>query len=426
MLTVLTIKEALDKMLANLNLNQGGQQVLSLVEAVGRVLANDAIAQKPIPEFRRSTVDGYAVRAVDCQGASESSSILLPCAFEVQMGQGAPRPLEIGECAYVPTGGHIPDGADAMVMVEWTQEMGLDRLIERTVAPGDHVVQIGEDVVQGQLVLPAGTLIGAHHVGALAAMGIARIQVKSKLTAAIFSSGDELQVPNETLTLIGDELLAPSETLAPSDGTVQYGVFDANTSIVHAQLAELGVDVVHTGHLKDDEAIYNAALKAWAGKVDLVILSGGSSAGVRDFTEKAILGLPGAELLVHGLAIQPGKPTIVGKSGSSTIIGLPGHPSACFMTMNALVKPFVHQWLTGQPQPLRTVPCEVTFRLHGSSGRQVYQLVTLEDTPAGKRAHLIYGKSGMVSTMAKANAYIVLPMMHEGLLPGDMATAVYL
>lgn len=385
---------------------------IALSNAVGRILAESLYAHENLPAFRRSMVDGYAVKASDTQGASEQSPILLRYLGEVDMGEKAGEALTAGTALYVPTGGEIPEGADAMIMIEHTERMGPDVAVFTTPRFGEHIVDIGEDVKAEDRVLPKGTCIKAHHMGLLASLGHHELAVIKKPKVAIFSTGDELVEVFET----------------PTGGQVR----DCNRPIIQSVLEACGCEVVLSEHLSDHYEKLHEAIKTAVAKADLVILSGGSSAGHKDMTQAVIDGFSEDEqhpnVFIHGLAIKPGKPTIVGAIDQKAIIGLPGHPAACFITLKALVEPFVRGWMGTVDAHIKTVPCVANFQLYAASGRDVYQLVKLRtsDETGTFIADIVYGKSGMVSALAQANAYVVVPMAHEGVLKGDALTAYLL
>ena len=410
----------------------GDFEWVPLSEAVGRRLAQPLAAGFSVPHYRRSTVDGYAVRARDVVGAGESSPALLPMAFAVEMGEAAREVLKPNTCAYVPTGGHVPDGADAMVMVEYTQDFGSDRVIEKSVAVGDHIVQIGEDVKEGQVLIEEDVQLAPRHLGLLSTLGYTHVPVRRRLTAVVLATGDEIAKPPT----------GGSDGM-PRRNSGHFGIYDANNALITSSLSQWDVTVVSEEFLADTPEAFSVAIGHWNGRVDVVLLSGGSSQGVKDLTEKSISQLDNAQLLLHGLAIQPGKPTIVGCTDKTLYIGLPGHPGACYTTLRVFVEPLLLclrspslvKTFTESSMPtgetlydllgLKTATAKVDFSLHGASGRTVYQLVTLKSQGGTTTASAIYGKSGMVGALAMADGYVVLPKDTEGYRPGDTALAVY-
>ena len=387
-------------------------EYIPLAKVVGRILAEDLYAHENLPAFRRSMVDGYAVNASDTQGASEQSPILLKYSGEVEMGEKAKKAHTAGTAYYVPTGGEIPEGADAMIMIEHTERMGPDVAVLTTPRYGEHIVDVGEDVKSENKILSKGICIHAHHMGLLASLGHHEIAVIKKPQVAIFSTGDELVEVFET----------------PKHGQVR----DCNRLIIQSVVEACGGEVVMSEHISDQYEKLHEAIKAAVAVADIVLLSGGSSAGHKDMTQAVIDGFSEDQshpnVFIHGLAIKPGKPTIVGAIHQKAIIGLPGHPAACFITLKALVEPFMHNWMGAVETHIKRVSCVANFQLYAASGRDVYQLVKLKtsDETGTLIAEILYGKSGMVSTLAEANAYVVVPMHHEGVLKGDTLTAYLL
>lgn len=407
-LNVVKVDEALRQMKEKF-LTYDAQEHVALRAATGRILADDLYAKENLPAFRRSMVDGYAVKSTDTFGASEQSPILLSYLGQVEMGKKSDQTLHDGAALYVPTGGEIPTGADAMIMIEHTERLGPDVAVFSTPRQGEHIVEIGEDVSANACVLSKGTRLAPHHMGLLASLGISEVNVVRRPRVAILSTGDELVAVDET----------------PSYGQVR----DCNRTIIESVVYACGCDVTITDHISDDfEALKNALTHA-VSLADLVILSGGSSAGTKDMTQTVIDSLSShSNVFIHGLAIKPGKPTIIGSVDHKPVIGLPGHPAACYITLKALVEPFIGTWIGQKDQSVKRVPCVSDFQLYAASGRDVYQLVRLSEKNGNGvlTAQIVYGKSGMVSALANANAYVVVPMQHEGVMKGDALIAYLL
>lgn len=376
---------------------------VSLKESIGRILFETVYASENIPAFERSMVDGYAVMYEDTLGASEHSPILLEYVGDVDMGADSLIKLERNQAVYVPTGGRIPSNANAMIMVEYTELLNSDVAIYKTAKFAEHIVMVGEDVRCEQKVIEKGTIIKPQHMGMLASLGCSEVKVIQKIRVAVLSTGDELVEVQES----------------PRNGQVR----DCNRSIIISTLEGSNCEVVMSEQVKDCAEDFKSAIQRGQECSDLVILSGGSSAGAKDLTEKVL----GPNVLIHGLAIKPGKPTIVASINEKPIIGLPGHPAACFITLKALVEPFIFSWV-GARLDIKTVPCVSNFQLYAASGRDVYQLVRISECGEGTqlRADILYGKSGMVSALANANAYVVLPMACEGVVVGDLLKAYLL
>lgn len=407
-LNVVKVSEALEAMHQRF-LNKVKTERILLSSAKGRIAATDLIATENLPAFRRSMVDGYAVICEDVAGASEQSPILLKNLGQIEMGRISNVHVKQGTAIYVPTGGYVPQTADAMVMIEHTEKIGSDLAILTTPRYGEHIVSVGEDVLEKTKILEAGTLIKSNHLGLLASLGFSTIEVVSKPHVAILSTGDELVEVNAR----------------PAPGQVR----DCNRQMVQGIIEDCGGEVVFSSHCVDQLEPFSRALANALEVADLVILSGGSSAGNKDLTQTVIdsfqndLGQP--NVFIHGLAIKPGKPTIIGSIEGKPIIGLPGHPAACFITAKALVEPFIQRWCGIVNAGIKTVQCRANFQLFAAGGRDTYQLVKLsvDDGTGELIADALYGKSGMVSALASANAYVVIPMQCEGVMKGDWLTA---
>ena len=371
-------------------------ETVSYAKAAGRVLAEDITAEEYVPDFDRSTVDGYACRAADTFGCSEAIPAILNIAGEVQMGQGADFSLARDTCAYVPTGGAIPKGADCAVMIEYTEDYGDGTVgIFKPGAPGMNLIFRGDDVFPGKPVLKAGRVLTAQDVGALAAIGRTQVPVARKLRIGVISTGDELVPPEQT----------------PGPGQVR----DVNTPLLAAMLQEFGAECVPYGIVVDDETLLREKVCAAVRECDAVILSGGSSVGVKDATCRIIEEL--GELLLHGIAIKPGKPTILGKAGNKPLIGLPGHPVAACIVARLFVLPLLGQ-LTGRRQDQVAVTAELTESLGANHGRAQVSACVLKRQGGKLLAVPIRSKSGLITQLAGADGFFIIDRDCEGLPKG--------
>ena len=310
MLNVLAPEEARELIRKEFSGNVKTEQV-PLDKAFGRVLAEDICAREYVPDFDRSTVDGYAVRASDTFGCSESLPALLTRAGEVLMGQKPSVSVNAGSCAAIPTGGALPEGADSVVMVEYTEDYGDGTIgILKSAVPGNNLIFRGDDVYPGKQVIAAGKRLGAGDIGALAAMGITEVSVACRLKAGIISTGDEL-VTADTV---------------PGPGQIR----DVNSNMLSAILEGAGAEPVCFGIIKDKDELLRDCLEKAAEECDIVLISGGSSVGEKDAAVRVIASEGG--ILFHGIAMKPGKPTILGKVNGKPVFGLPGHPAAAYFT----------------------------------------------------------------------------------------------
>ena len=368
-------------------------ELVFLGTAMGRILAEDIAATEYVPDFDRSTVDGYAVRARDTFGCSDAIPAILPVQGEVFMGEGAEFALNPEECVAVPTGGAVPKGADSVVMIEFTEDYGDGTIgVGKAVAPGQNMIFRGDDVFPGKVILKKGRVLSSQDIGALAAIGRVQVPVVKKLTVGVISTGDELVPPAVT----------------PAPGQVR----DVNSPMLEAMLGAFGVNVVNYGIVIDNEAQLREMVEKAVAECDTVLLSGGSSVGVKDAACRIIESM--GSLLLHGIAIKPGKPTILGKTGRKALVGLPGHPVAAYFITRLFVLPLLSR-LMDKKQESYTVTAKVTENIGANHGRAQYQCCRLERKDGELFASPIRGKSGLITTLAGADGYFCIDRDCEGL-----------
>lgn len=372
------------------------REFVGLSAAMGRVLAQDIAATEYVPDFDRSTVDGYALRARDTFGCTDAIPAILPLQGEVLMGEGAPFRLHEESCVAVPTGGAVPEGADSVVMIEYTEDYGDGTIgISKSAAPGQNMIFRGDDVYPGKVILRKGRVLSSQDIGALAAIGRIQVPVVRQLTVGVISTGDEL-VPPEAV---------------PGPGQVR----DVNSPMLEAILSAFGVKVINYGIVIDNEALLSQKVAAAARECDAVLLSGGSSVGVKDAACRIIDSM--GTLLLHGIAIKPGKPTILGKTGSKPLVGLPGHPVAAYFITRLFVLPLLSR-LMGRSQEIYTTTAKITESVSANHGRAQYHCCRLERRDGVLYAHPIRGKSGLITTLAGADGYFCIDRDCEGLPQG--------
>jgi molybdopterin molybdotransferase len=382
-----------------------GTEKVELAAAEGRVLAVSLAAPEDVPGFLRATMDGYAVRAQDTFGASVGAPQYLEIKGEVPMGAPPIRGVAGGETLRVPTGAMLPEGADAVVMLEYTAEHPDGTLeVRRAVAPGENVLKPGEDVARGETLFPAGRRLRPQEIGLLAALGVTHVSAYQKPKVAIISSGDEI------ISLEG----------RPGPGQVR----DSNAYLAAAQVAEWGGIPLRHGIIPDDFAALQKTLVAALEAADLILISGGSSVGARDLTLNAIQALPGAEVLVHGVALRPGKPTILaamGPEGHQPLLGLPGHPASAAVVMEVLGRPLLRRLcgLTAQASWGRTISAKLSRNLSGASGREDYVRVRLRREDNTLWADPVLGPSGLLSPLVRSDGLVMIPLGVEGLFKGE-------
>lgn len=376
-----------------------GSEKIALIDAGGRYLAFDIAADEEVPAFPRSTVDGYAVRAQETFGAQENLPAFLELVGEVKMGESASA-INKGETCYVPTGGMLPAGADAMVMLEYTEVTGSLLNIYRQVAPGENLIQAGEDLARGQLVIEQGRKLRGPELGLLASLGITKVTVHQKPRMAIFSSGDEL---------------VSWETPILSPGRIR----DSNGIALTYLAEQMGAQAVYRGILPDQYDVFLAEISRALAEADMVVLSGGSSVGNRDFTARVLKELGGGRLLVEGVAVQPGKPTLLAKAQGKPLLGLPGHPVSALNIFTMFGSPIIRR-LAGARTPTwkASVRAVLTRNIPSRPGRTDLVRAALKHTEQGVTATPVFGRSGLLRTLTEADGVIWIPAEADGLLSG--------
>ncbi|MCB9008585.1 MAG: molybdopterin molybdotransferase MoeA [Ardenticatenaceae bacterium] len=397
--------------------------------ANGRVLATASAAPHALPQFRRSTMDGYAVRAADTFGASESLPAFLQVVGEVPMGQPASVELSVGQAAIVHTGGMIPETADAVVQIEQTQlvsggqlsvignqlsvaneqaplsslqspEFPFEIEVLKSVAVGQNVLQVGEDVRLGAAVLPAGHILRPQDIGGLLALGITAVSV--------------VQRPQVGILATGDEVIAPQAMAGPGQ------IRDINSYTVAGLVEQAGGVPVLGGIIPDDYVALETAAANLLAQTDMLVMSAGSSVSVRDMTVQVIesLGEPG--VLLHGVATRPGKPTIVGVVNGKPVLGLPGNPVSAMVQFDMFGVPAIYHLQGVKHMPRRgLVWARLGQNIASESGREDYVPARLEDSATGLLAMPVFGKSNLIYTLVNADGLIKVPLNKGGLLAGD-------
>lgn len=378
-----------------------GVETVPLAEAEGRILAAPVAADVDIPGFARATMDGYAVRASSTFGATEGNPAFLRVVGQIGMGEQPAIKIGSGEAVRIATGGMLPLGADAVVMIEHTEAIdGTTIEAYKSVAPGQYVVARGEDIRCGEALLERGQPIRAPEAGLLAAIGIQTVPVFKCPKVSIISTGDEIVPVNQR----------------PEAGQIR----DINTTTLAALVRTAGGLPRAWGIVPDDfDQLHRVCREALAA-ADMVLISGGSSVGTRDFTIEVIQALDAAEILVHGVSIRPGKPTILGRGDGKPIWGLPGHVTSAMVVFSVLVRPFLHYMGGRAPRFDRRfgVQARLTRNLPSVQGRVDYVRVRLLAGPDGLAAEPIMGKSGLIRTMVLADGLLRIDANTEGLDQG--------
>ena len=367
-------------------------EIVDLEQALGRVLAEDGKAMEDIPHFCRSTVDGWAVKAADTFGASEAFPAILKISGEVEMGKKPGIIVSKEQACYVPTGGWVPEGADAVVMIEFCEILKDELLVYKPVSPGASMVFCGDDAKKNEVIVPKGTLLGAKEIGTLSALGISTVNVYCKPTIGIISTGNEIV-----------------DCKTPFDPE-KAQMRDVNRYLVSSLISQWGGNTKFIAIVKDDEEMIREAVNKALSECDGVIMSGGSSAGIKDNSMKVIGSLPDSEFLTHGLSIKPGKPTILGRSGTKAVIGLPGHPVSAYFILQTVIKS-IFAALLGVKTPERTYHlAKAAEKIPSNNGR--------DDFVAGKVENGIFRpipmKSGLITLLSSSDGYIQIGRDCEG------------
>ena len=374
LLTVDTLDEAREKTMQRVKSRPLESEMIFPDQALGRILAADLCAVSDIPGFRRSIVDGYAVVAADTAAAGEAIPVFLKEAGSVSMGKPAGFSIRSGECAYVPTGAMLPNGADAVVMVEYAEKAGGNIAVYEAAAPGAGMVEADEDLRKGECLLRRGTLIRPQEAGALAAAGITELPVFAPLSMALISTGDELIPPEQE----------------PRSGEIR----DINTQALKALASKQGYRVVSAQVLPDDEERLEAALREALIASDVAVISGGSSQGEKDASARVINKIAKPGVFTHGLSLKPGKPTILGwdEESQTLLAGLPGHPVAA-MVVFELIFGWLSDKLFCRSRPSAfPVPARISCNVPGSPGRTVCLPVILHAEGTSCSAEPVFGK----------------------------------
>lgn len=378
-------------------------EVVSLGESVGRVLAEDIFSDIDLPDFSRSTMDGYAVAASSTFGASTGTPAFLMIKGSVAMGTEPDFSIKAGEAARIATGGMLPEGADSVVMIEFSEAIDETAIeVTKSVAPGQHVVEKGEDFEKGKKVLIKGLKIRPQETGLMAAFGVLTVKVYKRPVVGIISTGDEI---------------VPVDVFPPA-GHIR----DINTHSLSALVKTAGGLPLTFAIVKDDFGSLKSVCEEAFQKADMVLISGGSSVGTRDFTVDVLSALPDAEILVHGISISPGKPTILASVDGKAFWGLPGHVVSAMIVYEIVVKKFIRRisGLISEKEENFRQEAVLTRNLSSAQGREEFIRVKLYSENGQNYAEPVLGKSGMINTMILADGLIRIPLNTEGLEKGAL------
>jgi molybdopterin molybdotransferase len=398
--TVLTPRDAWSRLEPHLH-TVDRVEAVATAEALGRVLAKDTSAPADLPHFARSAMDGYAVRAEDTHGATEGLPAYLKVVGEIAMGQPAGVKLSPGEAALIHTGGMLAVGAEAVVMVENTRSVDASMIeVVRPVAKGENVIQIGEDMAKGDALLPRGSLLRAQDIGSLLSLGITEVSVFQKVKVALIPTGDEL-VPPE---------------IEPGPGQIR----NTNAFALAALAAKAGATPVVMDIVRDNYESLKATAQKALELADIVVFSAGSSVSTRDMTARVIdsMGKPG--VLVHGVSLRPGKPTILAAVGRKPVFGLPGNPASAMITFGIFVTPAIYK-LNGcsrSPQQF-ALKAKLTRNIPSATGREDYVPVKIEEKNGELYADPVFGKSNLMFALIRADGLAKVPLDKVGMMAGE-------
>lgn len=402
---IITAENALDLVLQGLPEKNIPASSVGLDDAPGRILAEDIVADEDLPPFARSTVDGYAVTAADTFSASDTMPAYLNLSGEVFMGQAADMHLAKGSAVKIPTGGMLPQGSDAVVMLEHVQAVDAVMLeIMKAVGPGENVIQPGEDAKKGAAVLRKGRRLRPQDVGACAGIGITTLPVFHKPVVSIISTGDEI-IP---------------AAAAPQPGEIR----DINSYLLKAMISNAGGTAIRKGIFRDDYAAIRTAVEEALEDSDMVLVSGGTSVGTKDLIAGIISDIGNPGLLFHGVSLKPGKPLIGGIMRGVPVFGLPGHPAAVGICFELFILPVLER-LAGHDEPLTgllkpVVFAQLTKNISSTQGREEHVRVILEKREDGLWAVPVISKSGLVTTMVRTDGTVVIPLHQNGIEQGTL------
>ena len=399
-LEVVSADEAKTRFERHIDLSPRGKEPVSLADALGRALPADVLAPLDVPPFDRSGVDGFALRAGDTTGATDTNPLRLRLNREVIACGHAPQ-IEVapGTATAIATGGVVPRGADAVIMIEHTELLDDPENpaveIRRTVAPGQFVAYAGSDIARGETLLRKGTLLGSREIGMLAACGIATIDVARKPKVAVLSTGDEL--------------VQPGKELSPAK------IYDSNGAIIAAAVTEAGGEPAIYGAFPDDETLLADAMRKALAENDMLILSGGTSKGAGDLSHRIVstLGSPG--ILVHGVALKPGKPLCLAVADGKPVVVLPGFPTSAIFTFHAFVAPVIRALAGLPPENPKTITARVPTRVPSELGRKEFALVALVESADGMVAFPSPKGSGSVTTFSQSDGFIEVDALASAL-----------
>ncbi len=396
---VVSVKDGRKILMENFKDYEFCTEYVDLEHSHNRILGEDVYSTINVPEFNRSTVDGYAIKVEDSHGADRSIPSIINILGEIMIGEKTDSSIKSGEALYVPTGGMIPKGSDGVIMVENVEKMDDNTLlVYKPISQGENINYKGDDIEEGSLALKKGREITAEVLGVLAALGIPKVCVYRKPKFYIISTGDEIIDIDEELTL----------------GKIR----DINSYTLASLVRGIGGTVVGRNIVGDDYQLLKDKVKKAIDISDIILLSGGSSVGTRDYTDKVIDSFNGKGVLLHGLAIKPGKPTIVGEANGKLICGLPGHPVSSIIVFKALLEYYIRKKM-GMTKIAPKVKAVMDHNFPSDPGKETYQMLRLRQKGEILYGTPVFGKSGMISLLSESQGYTIIGSQEEGVYKGE-------
>jgi len=402
-MTLTRIDEALSLFFSKVDIARRPGERIPIAQALDRVLAEDVIAAVDVPDFDRAAVDGYAVKAEDTYGASSANPLVLDVVGTVEIGTPSKAILGRQQAMWIATGAAIPDGADAVVMVEYSEKISEERVeIHSSLTPWENVSRRGEDVQKGEKILLKGASLQPQDLGILAALGYNEVEIVEKPHIAVLSTGNEL--------------------VAAGDTVEKGRVIDSNRPILTAMVESLGGEAIDLGIARDDFEEIRSRIISGLERSDIVLVSGGTSVGKGDLAPEIIGGIGKPGIIVHGLSMRPGRPTALAAADGKPIVLLPGFPVAAMISFDAVVKPIILRMLGASVDQFwgRVVRARMLRRVPSSIGNRTFARVIVTRVGGGFVAEpLRTSGSGVISSMIRANGLIVIPENKEGFEEGE-------
>lgn len=397
MLELKTVDEA-KKILGKIRLME--TETIEATESLDRFVAIDVISPEDLPPFNKAMMDGYAVKAEDTFGASEEKPVSLSLIGEIKIGEVPEKEVKKGEAIKINTGAIMPQGADSVEMLEYVDSVrGEKILIRKALTPGENVAKRGEDIKKGEVLLAKGHKIRSQDIGALSGLGITKIKVFKRPKVAIIPTGDELVRPSKR----------------PESGQIR----DMNTYSLAAQIKKCGGEPISFGIIKDNYKVLKKKIEEALSKADMVLISGGSSVGAYDLTLKVMGSLAKGKILTQGVAIKPGKPTIIAKVKEKIIFGLPGNPVSVMVVFRKIVEPIILAMMNAK-EKIRTVNARLARTVTSSTGREEYIRVRLEEKEEMLIAIPLHRGSANIVSLVKADGLLKIPRLSEGIEKGQI------